>query len=181
MNIFKDPHLGNQFLQDGYAVVPFLNDEQVKELRKLYRSVQPVSFPGFSSTIYSKDLEKKANTSDQILSVVRKNVDQLIVNYRSLGASFLCKTPGKESEMLIHQDWTVVDESRYFSATFWIPLQDVDQENGALMVIPGSHKFSHGLRGPSIPPLVDPVYDKLQSRLKSIPLKAGRRFEVRFL
>jgi ectoine hydroxylase-related dioxygenase (phytanoyl-CoA dioxygenase family) len=174
MSNFLNKKLESQFLQDGYVIVPFLNEQQVHDLRELYRKVQPISFPGFSSTIYSKDLNKKANTSKKVLDIVNENINQYIGNYRLLGASFLCKTPGNQSEMPIHQDWTIVDENKYFSATIWVPLQDVDVENGALMVIPGSHQFSKGVRGPSIPPLVDPVMDKLKSRMKTIPLKAGQ-------
>lgn len=173
MSVFRDKELETKFKTDGFVIIPFLGEEQINQLRELYRNVQPTSYPGFSSTIYSKDRNKKADVSAKIRSLVDENVNQLLHEFRSLGASFLCKTPGIDSEMPIHQDWSIVDESNYFSATIWVPLQDVDEKNGALSVIPGSHQFAKGMRGPSLPPLIDNVYHLLKEKLQLVPLKAG--------
>jgi ectoine hydroxylase-related dioxygenase (phytanoyl-CoA dioxygenase family) len=172
-NIFKSKKEFDEFNEKGFVVISFLNPKQIVQLTELYKEVQPVSFPGFSSTIYNKDIELKRKTSDKIFNIVSVNVDDKFQNFRTLGAGFLCKTPGIESEMQIHQDWTIVEEKTNFSATIWAPLQDVDYTNGSLMVIPCSHQLTSEVRGPSLPPLVDSVLKDLESQLINIPLKAG--------
>jgi ectoine hydroxylase-related dioxygenase (phytanoyl-CoA dioxygenase family) len=62
----------------------------------------------------------------------------------------MVKEPGREGDFPVHQDWTYVDEEKYSSYAFWIPLNDVDESNGALHIVKGSHRFHNALRGPYV-------------------------------
>ena len=48
-------------------------------------------------------------------SVVSENMNEILEDFKPLGASFLTKFRGEYSEMPIHQDWTVVDENQFGS------------------------------------------------------------------
>jgi hypothetical protein len=98
--------------------------ETVQYLSALYREVQPISYKGFSTTIYGADVALKKTTSSKIYEAVNQSVSSYFQDIRSLGCSFLCKTPGEDSFMPAHQDWTIVDESRFASVTIWMPLVD---------------------------------------------------------
>jgi ectoine hydroxylase-related dioxygenase (phytanoyl-CoA dioxygenase family) len=45
-----------------------------------------------------------------------------------------------------HQDPSYVDESRWGAANIWVPLVDIDADNGPLWVVSGSHRFNRGRR-----------------------------------
>ncbi|MCB0637710.1 MAG: phytanoyl-CoA dioxygenase family protein, partial [Lewinella sp.] len=72
--------------------------------------------------------------------------------------------------------WTVVDEEQYASITIWIPLVDTDRANGALRVLPGSHRVFSAPRGPSLPVTYAGQYEQLWEAMELLPLPAGHAF-----
>jgi ectoine hydroxylase-related dioxygenase (phytanoyl-CoA dioxygenase family) len=61
-------------------------------------------------------------------------------------ANFILKEPGKDSVLNPHQDWTFVDESKYFTFGFWTPIENTNIENGCLRILKGSHDIKQTLR-----------------------------------
>jgi ectoine hydroxylase-related dioxygenase (phytanoyl-CoA dioxygenase family) len=175
MNIFKDISLQKKFERDGYVVMPFLSAEEVMQLRAIYKA-NVVADESFHSTSYHPDLSFKKTLDEKIRNIIQPHADAVLSHYRPLGAAFLTKNSGPTSAMPIHQDWTVTDEKKFFSATIWIPLQDTSFTNGAIQVIPGSHRFSEALRSPSLEVSFTGIYHRLQSFLKLLPMKAGEAF-----
>jgi ectoine hydroxylase-related dioxygenase (phytanoyl-CoA dioxygenase family) len=77
-----------------------------------------------------------------------------------------------------HQDYPYAQDSPD-AVVYWIPLMDVDETNGCLRVIPGSHlggvrpvrmlvSAEHNIKGLE---LADPVHDEGESL--SLPMQAG--------
>lgn len=91
----------------------------------------------------------------------RSDLQQLAATLTDAGAGRVelvhsilwCKPPGVGSRKPPHQDAAYLegDADRY--VTFWIALDDCDQENGCLQVIPGSHlhDYPHVGDEPQIP------------------------------
>jgi ectoine hydroxylase-related dioxygenase (phytanoyl-CoA dioxygenase family) len=74
-----------------------------------------------------------------------------------------------------HQDYTFVDPKVHRAANIWCPLIDVNEENGCLKVIPGSHRSlkCFGISTPLPSPFAS-VSQILNSKFaKSIPVRAG--------
>jgi len=174
MNLLNDTNLNKQLLEDGFVVVSIFDELVIRELTQLYKQIQPISFEGFSSTIYNQDLETKRITSEKISTLLHPYVSEILNEFRPLGASFLCKTPGENSKMPVHQDWTIVDELNFGSYTIWIPLVDVDELNGAMKVLPGSHKFSSTLRSPTLPGSFKEVENEIYDLMEWVKIKAGQ-------
>jgi ectoine hydroxylase-related dioxygenase (phytanoyl-CoA dioxygenase family) len=174
MQVFKNIALQQAFEKNGYVVVDAVDINTVRTLHELYKNIQPESFPGFSSTIFNPDIALKQDTSRRITDILQPFINHHIEHYRSLGCSFLCKTPGQDSVMPVHNDWTIVEEPEYFSATIWMPLTDTNQDNGALWVLPGSHRFSDALRGPSMPYVFKGLDDMLLPQMEPLYIKAGQ-------
>lgn len=174
--IFNDHALQKAFECNGYVVVPFLNSDEIKVLRDLFFETHDQIPDGFYSTSFSKDELVKQDLNAKIEAVFSNQVNEFFFEIKKLGACFLNKQPGLNNQMPIHQDWTVVDESNFDSVTIWIPLQDVDEKNGAMQVIEGSHRFSNALRAPSLEDPFKNVNRELQVDLKLLPLKAGQAF-----
>lgn len=174
--LFKDAKLQAQFDTYGYVIVPFLNSDEIDSLRGYFFQIHPEIPGGFYSSSFNEDKDHKAGVNQKVEEVFADKADKLFNNINKLGSCFLNKQPGEKGVMPIHQDWTVVDESKFASVTIWVPLQDVNYKNGAIQVIDGSHKFSDALRSPS---LIDPyndIRDGIRKDLKLLPMKAGEAF-----
>lgn len=171
--IFQDDALQQRFETYGYVVVPFLAAEEVEKLRQVYAQTFPERPQGFYSTSFSRNEQAKAALTAAVDGIFDAKVARLAAPYRKLGSCFLSKSPGDQGEMPIHQDWTVVDESRYASLTVWVPLCDVNEHNGAMRVLDGSHRFSGALRAPTLPDAFAEAKPLMAPHLKPVPMKAG--------
>ena len=153
-SIFKDPVQQAKFDKQGFLVAKFLDETEVTQLNDLFDEIHPVlpDDRGFVSDSYSNDFDFKKNASDRIVAILTKHFERLFINYQTFGASFLYKMPSKNNELGVHQDWTIVDEEKFVALNCWIPLIDVNKENGALHVLPGSHYSKiASVRSPTIP------------------------------
>jgi len=138
--------------RQGFVIVKFLDEEDVHFLNRFFDELHPNPQGGFMSGSYSSDFKYKKKVSDEIVRVFTKHYERLFVNYQPFGATFLYKLPSLESELSIHQDWTIVDEKKFVALNCWVPLTDIDKTNGALHFIPGSHSNSlEVLRAPTLP------------------------------
>ncbi len=86
------------------------------------------------------------------------------------------KAPGGGAAVEWHQDWAFYPHTNDDVLAFGLMLEDVDADNGPLMVVPGTHKgpvLSHHVNGVfagAIDP-EDPLFDK--DRIVSLTGKAG--------
>ncbi|MEX0810946.1 MAG: phytanoyl-CoA dioxygenase family protein [Chitinophagales bacterium] len=174
--LFKNKNLQADFERYGYVVVPFLSEKEVAELKDFFHETHPEIPNGFYSSSFNEDSKHKEKINQKVESLLGNKVESKFTEVKKLGSCFLNKQPGPESEMPIHQDWTVVDENRFASVTIWIPLQDVGEKNGAIQVIDGSHKFSDALRSPSLTDPFNNIRDVIRKDLKLLPMKAGEAF-----
>ena len=99
----------------------------------------------------------------------------LLDDHRLFNTSILVKWPGQDGAMGTHQDWTFVDEDRFRSVTVWCPLVDVEQRNGALELLPGSHRIlTHARCSPTLPETYhDPLAGLGEDDLAAWPLPGG--------
>lgn len=173
--IFCSEQLNTELEHKGYVVLPFFSAEQVAELKQLYGKYESES-PYFHSTTFSKDVATKQRLNEEAEVVFNPKVEELFTGYKNLGASFLTKPAGQGGHMPVHQDWTIVDESKYGSYTIWVPLQDVNEENGAITVLDGSHRLSATLRSPGLPAVINAIEPEVRKRMKTLRMKAGEAF-----
>jgi len=174
--IFKDPQLQQQFNRDGFVVLPFLDAGEVKALTEFFYTLHPKTPAGFYSSTFSDDMLFKKTITDFAEKIYAPKIESHFHGIKKLGASFLCKSPGAESKMPVHQDWTVVNESKFYSVTIWVPLTDTDESNGAMKVLRGSHWFTHTLRSPNMPSEYENVKDEIWNAMETLPLRAGEAF-----
>jgi ectoine hydroxylase-related dioxygenase (phytanoyl-CoA dioxygenase family) len=174
--LFRNEKLQKQFDLNGYIVLPFLNEKQIAELRDHFFATHTQIPDGFYSSSFHTDENHKLKINEKIESVLSGPVSATLSEIKKLGTCYLNKQPGAQSEMPIHQDWTVVDEPHYDSVTIWIPLQDVNEQNGAIQVIDGSHRFTDAMRSPSMEDPFKNIQEELRKDLKLLPMKAGDAF-----
>jgi len=160
----------------GCFVMPFLGAEEIAVLLSLAESLSVPEDHLFYSSSFMDDVDRKKRLNEAIYAVVGDKLRNLFGGTKFLGGNFLFKLPGQNGTMPIHQDWTVVDETRYRSITLWIPLVDTGFDNGGIQYIPGSHTQRGYLRAPSIPAAGDGIAGSLQKSLVTVPVNKGEAF-----
>ena len=150
LNHFADINVNKQVEQNGFAVVPLASAEELQDLKLFYNTLPETNSKGTYVTMFHPSYEYREKVEHKIRQLFAVKAEGLLINYRVLFTNYMVKEPGPEGDFPVHQDWTYVDETKYASYAFWIPLADVDTSNGALHVVPGSHKFITHLRGPFI-------------------------------
>lgn len=178
--LFKNETLQKEFEENGFVVVDVLGEEQINLLKEFYKSTGLFDEKGYGFHVSMDNTDKKlVNTIiDKIYEVALPSVLPHFVNAKPYIASYVVKDPHPQGIVPVHQDWTFVEaEESHNSLTVWMPLVDVNMENGALGTIKGSHKFFDQVR-PSPSPQ---VHTLLQNHLftvfpymKIIDMKAGQ-------
>jgi hypothetical protein len=173
--IFKKDDHQMLFEKQGFIVLPFITEAEIKELNQLFDVLHPtLNEGGFFSGSYSSDFEYKKKASDAIVKVFERAYQELFINYSPFGAAFLYKVPGQNSELAAHQDWTIVDESKHVALNCWVPLCDVTKENGALSILPGSHYDNYNIiRAPTLPFFFSGNEETVINELIPMEVKAG--------
>ncbi len=174
--IFKNPEHQELFDKQGFIVLPFLDSEDVDFLDKTFDEMHPElpTSGGFISGSYSQDFAYKKKASDTIHDTFMPHFKRLFKDFQAIGGAFLFKLPSPNSELIAHQDWTIVDEDKYYALNVWVPLTDTHAENGPLMVLPGSHyqKFKV-LRAPTLPFFFTGNETVVKENLIPLYVKAG--------
>ncbi|HMU99362.1 MAG TPA: phytanoyl-CoA dioxygenase family protein [Chitinophagales bacterium] len=151
--IFKDEQLQKAFDENGYVKIPLLNNDDIQGLTNLfYQYHNELKENSFGASSFMHDKITKMKIRDMLYPVFLPYFEKIFKEYTYFGSSFLYKTKGKNSDLAPHQDWTIVDESKFVAINIWTPLIDTTPQNGTLYVVPKSQaqkKFS--LRAPTIP------------------------------
>jgi ectoine hydroxylase-related dioxygenase (phytanoyl-CoA dioxygenase family) len=180
--IFRRPEHQALFEQQGYILYDFLSPAQVQDLRDLYFSTagaerQPYDWAKrltyYISSLDQNPDRRKAATNG-IRDALRGQVADLMIDYKAILCNFMIKDPGG-GEIQVHQDTTLVDESRYVACNLFVPLQDTNVENGCFHLIPGTHELLEGsFRHNSIPDTLVAYNEALKPFMVPLPLPAGR-------
>lgn len=150
--LFKDAALQAAFEKDGYVKINLLNADQVKDLKHYYQSLQHdhIGEYGFHISLENKNADYINGVFKKLFDAALPELDRVLDNYKAFTASYVIKEAGLQNIVPPHQDWTFVDEALFSSATVWIPLMDVNKNNGALGIIKGSHRvFNYPRASPS--------------------------------
>ena len=177
-SIFKNPNVQQSFEKEGYVKLTLLNQTDVETLKQYYlnQHLDNKIEGGFHISLDNLNEVLVEEIRQKIENTLTPKLNNFFKEYKIFTSSYVIKEPGEQNIVPPHQDWTFVDEDENYSATCWIPLMDVNEDNGALGVIPGSHKlFSYPRSSPSPQsksPLADHIFT-LFPYVEIIDLKAG--------
>jgi len=173
--VFKDATLAGQIHDQGYAVLRLWTDAQIDALQAICdreHRLQPAE-GGMFYSVYSQDLSYRRRVHDEIATIMAPTFDQYFIDYRNVVNMFVVKASGPASEFVIHQDTTALDEFRYSPLSLWSPLCDVDADNGALCLVPRSHRFFSPYRGVSMPFPFSGIQDTVREFLQPLHMRRG--------
>ena len=171
--IFRDTKLQQEFHENGFVIVPFISAEQINGLFEVYKSCYPDGVKGFFTTTFANNVEHRELVNRSIREICSEQIEGLFENYKILFSSFIVKAPGEDSRLIMHQDMTLVDEKQFTGINIWCPMVDLNEQNGAIEVLPKSHRLFETYRGSSLPDIYDNVKDEVRSLMQPCYLKAG--------
>lgn len=171
--ILQNTALDKQLLKEGYVVVPFLNEDEVKQLVDFFHTNHPQGINGFYATAHVPDIGFRQKMNEYIKGVFQRAIDENFDDCRPLGGSFVVKSSSQTERLHPHQDWNIVDENKYRSFNIWVPLVDLTSKNGIIKVTPGSHRWTKTYRGPNLPDIFDQVHESIWDNMKPLHMKAG--------
>ncbi|MCS6818484.1 MAG: phytanoyl-CoA dioxygenase family protein [Chitinophagales bacterium] len=161
------------FISDGYLVLPLLSEAEVKQLTELFSENYVSSEEGLVNFIRLESSEKRLALHFKIIEIVAPALNRYLKNYAFNVAHFISKTHRNSTEFRLHQDWTIVEESKYISAQVWIALQHTNKTNGGLFLIKGSHRFFNNYRSGSCGIVFIDSTDDVKKHIIDIELEAG--------
>jgi hypothetical protein len=173
--VFHNTTLQKEFELKGYVVIErLLTIAALNELKTLFEKYQSKFEGPFHTSHFSSDVVYKKEVHEAIAAIVFACAGKYLEGYAPVFGNFMIKNPDPAAAMDLHADWAYVDETKYSSAAIWIPLIDVNEENGCLGVIEGSHTITNLIRGPRIRQSTGDHHIAWQKRLGTLlPIKAG--------
>lgn len=173
----KDKAIQDKISDDGYAIISNIDTEILEQLRNKYKELHKLktSSGAMFYSIYSQDLEYRKLVYDNVAEILKPILREHFIEekYKNIINSFIIKTSGKKSEFALHQDSSIVNESKFSQLSLWIPLQDTTIDNGTLCIVPKTHKLFLPYRGNSIEPPFQEYEEEIRKYLIPIELKAG--------
>ncbi len=164
------------FQRQGFIVLPLLETTDIEYINKIYKDSASsvwVEHPFYAST-WSPNLSYRKLIYEKVSGLLSIYVSKYIIDSEPIFSNLHVKKEGFDSSLLPHQDWNFVNEPDHESITIWCPLTDTNEANGALQVIPGSHRINNYIRGRFFDaPFKDLRDTAIKEKLVSIPVKAG--------
>lgn len=161
---------------DGYARFPVLDPAEVARVRARFDeiTVDPTR-PEFVTGIhlpYDEAVEVDRWLCRELLPAFTRALGPL----RPFFGVFVSKRPLDGGTKGMHQDWSYTDERFHRAVHVWIPLVDVDADNGVMQVVPGSHRWTDGIRTGDVrrgPDPTCPHEDAFAAMAVPVPVRAG--------
>ena len=135
--------------RQGYTVVPFIPPSVAAHILEVYGSVGPAPDDprsGFFAGNSSSSVAWKEEVASLVGPLVAGRLPEIFEDYHMYHLTFLVKWPGPDGALQAHQDPSMVErEGQMRGVTLWCPLSpSPDGDDGALHVVPGSHRLSYG-------------------------------------
>lgn len=161
----KQEEYRNFLMDNGYVVVKnIVNEDQINTITEAFKILSAhknfYEVEGFiTSANYGFEIQKHIH---QELSKVNHGLLDKLFHmdkiYHDLLNVLVIKFNKDKKEFYAHQDIPLVDEFLSPTVFAWIPTTEINEENGALLVLPKSHKYFRWQR----------THDQSESPLKKL-------------
>ena len=158
-SFFLDNERHAEYLKNGWCKIEnVVKDEEIKSFMETFTEISKLE--GFeldehllnSGRLFNPEIRKK--TQD----VINKNAKTILPRVFDMektdthtGGAYQVKPPHVNSDLLIHQDSTVIDEEKDYCLFVWIPFCDVTMDNGVISFVNGSHLWGNTQRSLGVP------------------------------
>lgn len=136
------------FKKNGFIHIKgFLDQDVIDNLLSIYHKLHVhIDDKNQWNSLYDIGYKEGKRVSDLIRHKIADAFKKHFPNFDLPIATFMSKNPNPGSTCELHRDFSTFDESQVQYRNFWIPLIDINQQNGALYVIPSSHHIFTDIR-----------------------------------
>ena len=180
-SFFLDEKKHEHYLKYGWTVINnVVKPEEIQSFMDTFTEISKLE--GFeldenllnSGRLFNPEIRKK--TQD----VINKNAQTILPRMFDMdktdphtGGAYQVKPPHVNSDLLIHQDSTVIDEEKDYCLFVWIPFCDVTTENGHISFLSGSHLWGNTQRSLGVPWQFRNHIPTLYKHVEPVTIKAG--------
>lgn len=158
---------------EGWTSVPALDADTVASLLRSFDSLEVGPHEFFATSNDRAGVESR-RIRDELRPVLEELAELIPTPHRPIIVGFISKGAHSGATVDYHQDLTYTDEDVHRTTLLWIPLVDVDDTNGALSVVPGSHRWSGAVRPGGLTELpTTTLQHEFAERAVDRPLRAG--------
>lgn len=169
--IANNEKIESDLRKDGIALFDFLNKEDFIQLEKIVKELGAESDPddvhlctNFRLSAFNNSYKWKSHIYESIYSFIKPKLNELLLDYEPLVINIFEKPPGAgDTSVAIHQNPSFAEEPKFKSVSLWIPLIDVNRNNGTLGVLKGSHNVFDTIRAANMPDVFIDIATKLQN------------------
>lgn len=158
-SFFLDPKNHTHYIKYGWCVVKnIVEDREIQSFMDTFNEISTLE--GFeldktllnSGRLFNPEIRKKTQgaINRNAKTILPRMFDMSITDPHT-GGAFQVKPPHINSDLLIHQDSTVIDETNDYCLFVWIPFCDITTENGAISFVNGSHLWGNTQRSLGVP------------------------------
>src|SRR5690554_7149152 len=167
----QQEELSKELYENGYVVLrSFLKNKTLKNLNDFYTESDLFKEVKTKPNYLYLNPDKSWEINELIKNELAESFKSVFKAGKLLGGVYMIKQPGENKEVDFHQDWSLVDETKYISYNLWCPLVDTTTESGALMIIAKSDKAGLPYRSSTFPPLEIKYDEKYERFLKKFTL-----------
>lgn len=172
--LIKDVDYEKALDEMGFCVAPIFTPDQIAGIRALYEQFSiDNNVSGLIASHSKIGGDRNRQLSNALRELLMPALEKSFSDFDFFMGGFMVKEAKNMSELHLHQDWNIVDESQYTSYQIWIPLDLSHPANGGMFVLPGSHHFYHNYRSGSygIPDIA--TDDSLRLRIVDMVIPPG--------
>jgi len=178
LKVFNDIERNHTFFERGFVKYGSINKDSVRALIELsnYLNIPDYNGCDYNCGMNSDIYELRRRMHDGIIEIIGNQIKKLLVDFNTYSATFVNKYPNDNCFVHAHQDFTYSNEPEIPSVMCWIPLVDVDIDNGAMGFIPQSNHFYKHIRAFPFPFAKTSVSEneiRLMKYFEIVDMKAG--------
>jgi len=171
--IFQTKSNEAAFFDKGYFTTQLLSDEQVASCLHIIKSLEASISEGKYNSLEVMEDGHRKQIKVELENIIGDTILKFFLDYKFIGFNAAVKKESGDTEFLVHIDDIHVNEAEANSVNVWIPLVDVDESNGALYMVPNSHKLPQPVRGIGLPFAFADKAHLIEKHKISLNLKAG--------
>jgi len=171
--LFKEAEIEQRYLEEGFVILPLLEGKEFTQLKALFEKNYSMPFTGLQPLLRLGDAKKNIELHYEIGKILTPVLEKWFLPFAFNANHFIAKGANDPNEFRLHQDWNVVDETKFIAAHIWIALQDIDEKNGGLFIVKGSHKFFKNKRSGSCGITFIDRTEKIKQHITNLKIKEG--------
>lgn len=134
----------------GFCILPLFSPAQIEQIKAVYQTYFTGNkVAGLIASHSKTGPELSLHVSASLKDIVMPSLEKQFSDFIFFLGGFMVKQANTSSEFPLHQDWNIVDETKFTSYQIWIPLELSSPDNGGIFVLPGSHRFFENNRSGS--------------------------------